>query len=195
MGKIFSKDELKWLEIIASSKWSKGYRCIKCGNERSFDGRTPFSKKCTICKYEESATANTPFHGLRFSILDAVKILRHLIDVCEQYFSYIEEDPFLKRKSQEENIRLREVQMRASSITLAEKFGMHQKTVFLFLQRFMSHIPHDPHGGYVSTQWFRGVKEENWGYYADMYHLIQKVGTVERMITIAIVGYEDEEEY
>ena len=67
-------DEDKCLEFISQQKWKGEYVCRKCGNTNYCKGKTPFSRRCTKCKYEESAIANTVFHGCRISLTKAFKI-------------------------------------------------------------------------------------------------------------------------
>ena len=70
---LFASDE-KCLEFIASLKWGEGFECRKCGNDNFCSGKTPFSRRCTRCKSEESATAGTIFHNCKFPISKAFYI-------------------------------------------------------------------------------------------------------------------------
>jgi len=54
--------------LLAELKWKQGYSCHKCGNDHSFHGRTPYSRKCTKCSHEESVTAFTLLHNIRIPI-------------------------------------------------------------------------------------------------------------------------------
>lgn len=54
--------------LLAELKWKQGYQCHKCGNDHSFSGRTPYSRKCTKCSHEESVTAFTLLHNIRIPI-------------------------------------------------------------------------------------------------------------------------------
>lgn len=73
-SKIFpDKDScLKYLENL---KWAKGYECKKCGNLKSCEGKEEYSKRCTKCRYDESPTAYTIFHKLKFPINKAFYML------------------------------------------------------------------------------------------------------------------------
>jgi len=62
------------LEILAQAKWTNGFVCRSCGNERYCQGRTPFSRRCTRCKKEESASAHTIFHHCRIDLPRAFEI-------------------------------------------------------------------------------------------------------------------------
>jgi hypothetical protein len=67
-----SQDEC--LEILAKAKWNDGFVCRHCGNDRFCQGRAPFSRRCTRCKKEESATAHTIFHHCRMDLPKAFEI-------------------------------------------------------------------------------------------------------------------------
>lgn len=58
-------------EYLASLKWKDGYACKKCGCSSFTKGYQPFARRCAICRYDESATAHTIFHNLKFSIQKA----------------------------------------------------------------------------------------------------------------------------
>jgi hypothetical protein len=69
------KTEEDCYSYIASIKWEKGYQCRKCSNDKSISGKKPFSKRCSICKYDESPTANTMFDKIKFPLLLAFHIV------------------------------------------------------------------------------------------------------------------------
>ena len=69
----FSTQE-ECLEILAKAKWTDGFVCRSCGNERYCAGRTPFSRRCTRCKKDESASAHTIFHHCRIELPLAFEI-------------------------------------------------------------------------------------------------------------------------
>jgi hypothetical protein len=64
-------DENTCLQFLAELKWEGGYACKKCGYRRSISGLSPFSRRCKACDYNESPTAHTLFHRLRFDITKA----------------------------------------------------------------------------------------------------------------------------
>ena len=80
MGLIFNKDiseeaveelfvsDEKCLEFLADLKWADGFTCRKCGNTNFCAGKSSFSRRCTKCKSEESATSGTIFHNCKFPI-------------------------------------------------------------------------------------------------------------------------------
>jgi transposase-like protein len=57
--------------FLIEKKWGSGYKCIKCGCTNYCKGRQWFYRRCTSCKYDESATANTLFHKSKLGILKA----------------------------------------------------------------------------------------------------------------------------
>lgn len=70
---MFESDE-RTLEFLSSIKWSNGFVCKKCGNTNYCDGKTPYSRRCTRCKNEESATSHTIFHNCKFPVSKAFYI-------------------------------------------------------------------------------------------------------------------------
>jgi two-component system, sensor histidine kinase LadS len=67
-------DEESCLELLADFKWENGYACTKCGNTNYCGGKTKFSRRCTRCKKDESATANTAFHRCKIPLNKAFEI-------------------------------------------------------------------------------------------------------------------------
>jgi hypothetical protein len=59
------------LVYLANLKWANGYQCRKCGHEKHCDGREPHSRRCTRCRYVESATAYTLLQKCKFPIIKA----------------------------------------------------------------------------------------------------------------------------
>ena len=61
------------LRYLADLKWAHGgYRCRKCGHEKSCEAREPYARRCTRCRYVESATASTLLQKCKFSIVKAL---------------------------------------------------------------------------------------------------------------------------
>jgi hypothetical protein len=71
-------DEEKCLAFLAEEKWAEGYVCRHCGNTKYCAGKTPFSRRCTRCKKEESATAHTIFHRCKINLPEAFR-LAHMV--------------------------------------------------------------------------------------------------------------------
>lgn len=80
LNELFNSDE-KCLEFLAGIKWEKGFICRKCGHNNYCPGKTPYSRRCTKCKSEESATAGTIFHNCKFPIHKAFFIA---YNVCKK---------------------------------------------------------------------------------------------------------------
>ena len=67
-------DTLSCYRFLETLKWNGGFKCRKCANEKYFDGAAKFSKRCTRCGYNESITAFTIFHSIKFPIEKAFYI-------------------------------------------------------------------------------------------------------------------------
>jgi len=61
-------DTLACYRFLETLKWEKGFHCRKCYNNRYFDGAQKFSRRCTRCGYNESITAYTIFHNVKFPV-------------------------------------------------------------------------------------------------------------------------------
>lgn len=70
----YFSDEEKCLKYLSDEKWKEGFKCRKCGHTNYCSGKKPFSRRCTRCKTEESATAHTIFHRCRISLPTAFKL-------------------------------------------------------------------------------------------------------------------------
>jgi hypothetical protein len=131
------KTEEDCYSYIASIKWENGYHCRKCGNDKSIPGKKPFSKRCSICKYDESPTANTMFDKGKFSLLLAFHIAFKIST---------------KKKGM-------------SSLELSKEFELRQKTCWEFkwkIQQAMSSSRQYPLTGEVHVDEFLiGGQEEN----------------------------------
>jgi len=66
------------LKLIADQKWADGFTCRNCGNTNFCRGKTLYSRRCTRCKLEESATSHTIFHHCRVALPEAFKIM-HMV--------------------------------------------------------------------------------------------------------------------
>ena len=87
LNELFTSDE-RCYEFLAGLKWEKGFVCRKCGNLNYCEGRTPYSRRCTKCKTEESATAGTIFHNCKFPIHKAFYIAYNVCKGNEDFSSY-----------------------------------------------------------------------------------------------------------
>lgn len=68
-------DSLACYRFLETLKWEHTFNCRKCKNERFFKGLQKFSRRCTRCGYNESITAYTIFHNIKFPIEKAFFIL------------------------------------------------------------------------------------------------------------------------
>lgn len=55
-------------------KWKDEFKCRKCGSLDHWKGKQWSNVRCKQCGYEESATAGTVFHKVKFSLLKAFHI-------------------------------------------------------------------------------------------------------------------------
>lgn len=63
------------LKLISDQKWAAGYRCRKCENTNFCKGKTLYSRRCTRCKHDESATSHTIFHRCHIPLKEAFGII------------------------------------------------------------------------------------------------------------------------
>jgi hypothetical protein len=84
---LFNSDD-QCLEFLAEVKWSKGFVCRKCGNTNHCPGKMPYSRRCTKCKSEESATTGTIFHNCKFPISKAFYIAYNVCKGKEDVSTY-----------------------------------------------------------------------------------------------------------
>jgi len=100
MGLIFNKDiseetvealfvsDEKCMEFLADLKWADGFTCRKCGNTNFCTGKSSYSRRCTKCKSEESATSGTIFHNCKFPIHKAFIIAYNVCKGKEDVSTY-----------------------------------------------------------------------------------------------------------
>lgn len=74
------KDGAACMKFLAEYKWSDGYYCSKCDNEKYFPGQGLFARRCTKCGYNETSTTNTIFHATKFPIEKAFYLLYNTIN-------------------------------------------------------------------------------------------------------------------
>jgi hypothetical protein len=101
------KHEEDCLQYLYDVKWSQGYRCRRCGCEKSYKGRTRFHIRCQACRYDESVTAHTMFHKLKIPLMKAFGIM----------------------------FRLSERKKGMSTTELAKEFSINQKSSWLFKRK------------------------------------------------------------
>ena len=87
LEELFQSDD-KCHEFLADFKWSEGFICRKCGNTNYCPGKTPYSRRCTKCKTEESSTAGTIFHNCKFPVSKAFYIAYNVCKGKEDISTY-----------------------------------------------------------------------------------------------------------
>jgi hypothetical protein len=84
---LFASDD-ECYRFLAEVKWEDGFTCRKCGNTNYCPGKTPHSRRCTKCKKEESAAADTIFHNCKFPVHKAFYIAYSVCMGKEDLSSY-----------------------------------------------------------------------------------------------------------
>jgi hypothetical protein len=56
-------DQESCYKFLSELKWQKGYTCTKCGNDHYSVDDVKYSRRCTKCRYVESALYNTIFEN------------------------------------------------------------------------------------------------------------------------------------
>jgi two-component system, sensor histidine kinase LadS len=87
LEELFNNEE-KCYEFLAELKWSNGFTCRKCGNSNFCQGKSPYSRRCTRCKTEESSAAGTIFHNCKFPISKAFYIAWNVCKGKEEISTY-----------------------------------------------------------------------------------------------------------
>ncbi|MDN4166639.1 7TM diverse intracellular signaling domain-containing protein [Cytophagales bacterium LB-30] len=110
--------------FLEELKWSKGFLCHKCANDKFFEGNGKFDRRCTKCGYNESITAFTLFQGIKFPLEKAFYIAYTVI-------------------SYRKGFTLEEI---------ATKLDMRINTVWNFRKKILEKIEaHESRGNKVST--------------------------------------------
>ncbi len=96
--------------FLMEQKWGTGFICRRCGHTKSVKGRTWYYRRCQSCKYDESCTAHTLFHKIKFPLVKAFWIVFQLSTlkkgmstcaIAQQYGIHQETAWFFKRKVQQ----------------------------------------------------------------------------------------------
>jgi len=130
------KNDLVCKRYLAEIKWSDGYICKKCGHKK-YSERPDFTRTCTYCKHNESPTAGTLFHKVKFGLRKAFHITYEMSNSSKGM----------------------------SSIQMAKRYGITVKTAWFFMQkvrRAMKSSENYPMEGLVQVDEFTvGGKEKN----------------------------------
>lgn len=100
-------DDESCLSVLSEIKWSNGFKCRKCGHRNYCKAKRPFDRECTSCHSIESPTAHTLFHKVKFGIQKAFCIVFEMSCTTKSI----------------------------STIQLAKRYGITQKTAWLFTQK------------------------------------------------------------
>lgn len=100
---------------LVDIKWSKGFQCSRCGCQEFYKGRTYYYRRCKMCYYDESVTANSIFHGIKMPLLKAFHMAFRLT---------------AKKKGM-------------STIELGAEVGVEQKTAWLFKRKLQAAMQKD----------------------------------------------------
>jgi hypothetical protein len=73
-------DKISCLKLLEDIKWSNGFQCRKCKNQKFGTGNTFRSRRCTKCGANESPTANTVFHQMRAPLEDCFYLFALIIE-------------------------------------------------------------------------------------------------------------------
>lgn len=102
-------DEASCKRHLYAQKWSRGYQCGRCGHHDYGKGATLYHRRCLRCFYDESCTAQTLFHKIKFPLQKAFAIVYQLSTMKKGL----------------------------SSCEIARQFGIHQETAWYFKQKVM----------------------------------------------------------
>ena len=102
-------DDDSCMRYLSELKWSKGFKCRKCGNGKWCSVSREHSRECTKCRYVESPTSGTLFHKVKFSLLKAFWIVYYVSTTKKG----------------------------VASTELSRKLELRQKTCWLFKQKVM----------------------------------------------------------
>ena len=97
-------------QFLIDQKWGSGFKCRRCGCSNWHKGRQWFYRRCSACKYDESATANTLFHKSKPGILKAFEFAFRVS---------------VKKKGM-------------STVELAKEFGCQQKSAWLLKAKYQN---------------------------------------------------------
>ena len=67
------------LSYLSLTKWGEEYSCRKCNNQRFGTGKKKHNRGCSRCGYDESLTANTLFHKIKFGIENAFEMTYDIV--------------------------------------------------------------------------------------------------------------------
>jgi len=104
--------EQQCMAYLAEQKWGNGFVCRVCGHDSAYKGKKHFHKRCRNCGREESATAHTLFHKVKFGLHKAFGMVY---------------DIMLSKKG-------------ANSMWLGERYEVSQNTAWLFRRKVQQYL-------------------------------------------------------
>jgi hypothetical protein len=107
-AQFFTEDECR--KFLCEWKWERGFTCQKCGHPSCIKGRTWYYRKCQRCQFDESCTAFTMFHKLKFPLDKAFQIT-YSIAFCDSTITPSE---------------------------ISSHYGIHQETAWKFKKKVIS---------------------------------------------------------
>jgi hypothetical protein len=102
--------EEKCFKHLCELKWGAGFTCRKCAHTIGTKGHTWHHRRCKKCGYDESCTAHTLFHKLKFPVVKAFLIVYQIStmkkgmsthEIARQHGIHQETAWFFKRKVQQ----------------------------------------------------------------------------------------------
>lgn len=130
----FSSDDL-CKQYLADIKWENGFICRKCGHHK-FTKRNNSTRTCNYCRHNESPTAHTTFHKVKFGLKKAFFITFEMVNSTKSM----------------------------SAMQIAVRYGITRKTAWLFMHKIrkaMKSSEQHPMNGSVQVDEFTvGGKEE-----------------------------------
>lgn|SRR5690554_2806783 len=100
------------LLYLSNEKWGDLYECSNCKHTHCVKGRKKYNRRCSNCGYEESPTANTLFHNIKFDLYKAFGMVYEIMT---------------NKKG-------------ANSMRLGELFEVSQNTAWLFRRKVQDYL-------------------------------------------------------
>lgn len=101
-----NEEECKF--YLAKIKWKDGFECSKCSNNTYWKQKAdPFHRVCKNCRHNESVTANTLFHKVKFDLRKAFFIIFEMSTTTKS----------------------------CSALAMARKYQINRKTAWLFMHK------------------------------------------------------------
>jgi len=168
-------DDNSCKEYLAHYKWNDGFVCKKCGHDKATI-RKDHTRTCNFCKHNESPTAQTAFHKVKFGVKKAFHITFEMVNSTKSM----------------------------SAIQISKRYGITRKTAWLFMHKIrkvMKSSEHHPMDGNIQVDEFTiGGKEQGSpgrSYKSNKKKIIASVeltekGGVKRVYALRINDYSSE---